>query len=134
MLYVLYAAILAPALTLILLFFKEHHAKVLWMLPLTCIPLIAVVSQAAPARACMRLVEESARINYRWTSPLAFTGVGVFSRHTPGTLGIDFYEGDVIELQNGFGAWLRHNYKCEYGTHTRMVIQVYTRQGRLSAH
>lgn len=78
--------------------------------------------------ACSPQIEAQARLDYRWTATLTrLSGARWRNRDA----GIIAYDGDAIELQNGFGAWVRHAYQCDYNTATGAVERVYVRPGRV---
>lgn len=78
---------------------------------------------------CSIAVEQLAKYDFRWTD----TGYETkFDRvlwiREPYVIG---YRGDKIQFQNGFGAWVRHNYLCEFDTSTEKATGVVASPGRL---
>ncbi len=63
---------------------------------------------------CSRLIERSAQYDYDWTAGLLQSRYRsiVWSGSTI------TYTGNEIKMQNGFGAWRRMSYACEYDTRT----------------
>ncbi|MBP0447790.1 hypothetical protein J8J14_23885 [Roseomonas sp. SSH11] len=82
---------------------------------------------ADAGRACEPLIQASARTDYRWTT--SFTRFSRFGWGDQGA-GIVNYAGDEIEMQNGFGNWVRHTYHCAYDTQTGRATNFTVRAGR----
>lgn len=80
--------------------------------------------------ACDEPVSRLARLNYRWVDGWM---EGKFShfRWRDRDEGIVTFIGDRIEFQNGFGAWIRHTYECDYDPEREVVLEVRARQGFL---
>ena len=72
-------------------------------------------------RPCQLAIENLALYDYEWTDGLLGTKFDRFSwkdRKT-GTLA---YRGSEIKFQNGFGAWQRLSYWCDYDPNTQTVL------------
>lgn len=70
---------------------------------------------------CARLVERWAKYDYEWTNGWTqpkFRLWGWANREE----GILRYTGDHIKFQNGFGAWQRMYYACDYNTETGYAL------------
>lgn len=80
--------------------------------------------------ACEQPVSRLARLNYRWVDGWM---EGKFShfRWRDRDEGVVTFIGDRIEFQNGFGAWIRHTYECDYDPKREVVLDVRGRQGFL---
>lgn len=79
---------------------------------------------------CQEPVERLANYTSRWTDG---TLESKFSRFRwlnkdEGTL---TFIGDKIEFQNGFGAYQKHIYECDYNPELQQVIEVRARPGQL---
>jgi hypothetical protein len=70
--------------------------------------------QSRAMGACDKAVERLAQHDYRWVAR-GWTG-GRYSRVVPASSTVLMLAGDQIELQNGFGNWIRHKYICTYDT------------------
>ncbi|WP_458096181.1 hypothetical protein [Roseomonas sp. WA12] len=82
----------------------------------------------AATSACRPLVESSASRDYRWTAWIEKFSHYRWANQAAGTV---VYIGDEIEMQNGFGAWMRHTYACEFDTSTRTARVINVRAGRI---
>ena len=72
---------------------------------------------------CARLVESWAKYDYEWTdgwTEKKFDLWGWADRD----VGILRYTGEQIKFQNGFGAWQRMYYVCDYNTETEQAVAV----------
>lgn len=78
---------------------------------------------------CQQAVERKARYDYEWID-----GWGLkFPLTLPGKQSDSaIYAGDRIKLQNGFGAWQRHTYLCEFDVKRERVVEVHIRAGRIN--
>lgn len=80
--------------------------------------------------ACRLPIEKLAINDYQWTDNIFD---GFFSRvhwkDQPN--GIVTYVGDDIKFQNGFGAWVRSIYECDFDTKTESAVAVRAFPGRL---
>jgi hypothetical protein len=45
--------------------------------------------------------------------------------------GVITFIGDEVQFQNGFGAWIRHNYTCDFDPATKTVTNVQVNEGKL---
>lgn len=79
---------------------------------------------------CKRAVESLAKYDHRWIDG-AFDLK--FPRYGWGDAAKERirYVGDSIELQNGFGGWVRHNYVCVYAPTLDLVVDASVTPGRL---
>ena len=80
---------------------------------------------------CVPAVERLAVNTFRW-----LVGTGMFEwrfTHTRATTvpNVTTHLGDEIEFQNGFGAWVRHVYECDFDHSRQAVVAARARQGRL---
>ena len=79
---------------------------------------------------CKRPVEKLAKNDFQWTTSgfldLEFSRAMV-DKDRPRVL---LLGGDKIKFQNGFGAWIRHKYICEFDTATREVLNVAAEPGQ----
>lgn len=80
---------------------------------------------------CRIPIERSARLNSRWTDGIFSTPMFSSLRWASRNSGVVTYLGDAIEMQNGFGAWIVHNYECEFDTIRSAVRRTTVRAGRL---
>jgi len=78
------------------------------------------------ATYCGVAVEQLARVDFKWTS-----WMGRF-RGNPSNVGDGtiMFSGDEIEMQNGFGNWIRHKYVCVYDPIAKKVVDVGAEPGR----
>lgn len=79
---------------------------------------------------CEMAVEKLAKYSFRWKKEHfqpALTNVKWLDKGKK-TLS---YLGDNVEFQNGFGAWQRQTYRCDYNPLAREVINVVVQPGRL---
>lgn len=80
--------------------------------------------------ACKGPVERLAKYTARWTDgtfDLKFSHY----RWKDQTKGTVTYIGDKIEFQNGFGAYQKHIYECDFDPATDAVLEVRARPGQL---
>ena len=92
----------------------------------------ALAGDRTPAAICETAIESKAQYAYRWTNGFlerrfdtVFTDV-IDQGVTKG-----MYEGDHIELQNGFGAWQPHVYECLVDLKAERILLVHVEPGRL---
>ena len=80
--------------------------------------------------ACEEHIEDLSLYAHEWTD--GWLGVK-FSRFRwrDRDAGAVTYMGDEIQFQNGFGAWVRHRYWCDYDTLGKSAISVRAEPGRL---
>jgi len=72
--------------------------------------------------ACVRPVERLAKNNFQWLNEWPYPK---FSHLRLGpVLGSMTVIGERIKFQNGFGAWIIHNYECDFDTRTKTVLAV----------
>jgi hypothetical protein len=79
--------------------------------------------------ACQPWVERMAKNDFQWTDPWYEGKFGRF-RWQDKTNGTITYVGDKIKFQNGFGAWVRSMYECDYNFRTKSVADVRVRPGQ----
>ena len=80
---------------------------------------------------CGPAVERLTANTFRW---LVDTGIFEwrFTHTRPTNVpNVTTHLGDGIEFQNGFGAWVRHVYECDFDHSREAVVAVRARQGRL---
>ncbi len=73
-------------------------------------------------RPCQLVIEQLARYDYEWTDGWGskFKKMAWKDRKA----GILTYFGSEIKFQNGFGAWQKMSYACDYDTNTEKVLDV----------
>ena len=79
---------------------------------------------------CQPKIEKEA-YDFRWDGGGWFGGV-YFTGWRERSDGKIDYAGDNLELQNGFGNWIRHTYSCTYDPSTSQITNVLVWRGRLS--
>lgn len=79
---------------------------------------------------CAGPVEKLAKYSARWTDGLLEPKFSHF-RWLNKQQGTITYIGDKIEFQNGFGAFQKHVYECDYHPETKKVLDVRARPGQL---
>jgi hypothetical protein len=79
---------------------------------------------------CRRPVEGLARIDFRWTNGWLTPRFSRF-RWRNEEAGVITYIGSEIELQNGFGNWVRHRYECDFDTLAQRPVEVRAAPGRV---
>lgn len=80
---------------------------------------------------CVAAVEKLANYTSRWvdgTLEMKFPRFRFGSKENKTVI----YTGDAIEFQNGFGAFQRHVYFCEYNPLTGTVVKAIANPGRLT--
>lgn len=82
---------------------------------------------------CISQIEASARYQARWVDnwgelkfPKYFKPGSTQGYHSH----VIGYGGDMIELQNGFGAWQRHSYICWFDTVSNKILSIEITPGR----
>lgn len=80
--------------------------------------------------ACRRWVERLAKNDFQWTDGWLETKFSHY-RWKIKTKGIVTYIGDKIKYQNGFGAWIRHTYECDFDTESKRIVDVRAKPGQL---
>ena len=78
-------------------------------------------------RRCSKAVEALAKYSHRWTGDTKYPRM----RWGDKARGRFVLVGDGIEFQNGFGAWQRSIYQCEYDPALEKVTNVVAEAGRL---
>lgn len=79
------------------------------------------------AFACQEHIERQAKYDYEWVD-----GWGLkMTRYIRKNSTTITYMGDRIKLQNGFGAWARYIYMCDYQPDGDRVVSVLMKAGRL---
>lgn len=77
--------------------------------------------------ACQPLIENSARYNYEWTDGWLGAKLTRF-RWKKRKAGLISYYGDKVKFQNGFGAWVRMAYWCDYNPASKTAsVRVFQR-------
>lgn len=79
---------------------------------------------------CRHAVESLAKYNHRWIDGALDLKFPRFGWGDAAKERIR-YVGDSIELQNGFGGWVRHNYVCVYAPALDLVVDASAKPGRL---
>ncbi|WP_164707274.1 zinc ribbon domain-containing protein [Metapseudomonas otitidis] len=79
---------------------------------------------------CKRPVESLAKYNARWTDGVLDMKFSHY-RWKDQAKGTVTYIGDKIEFQNGFGAYQKHIYECDFDPSTVTVLDVRARPGQL---
>jgi hypothetical protein len=79
---------------------------------------------------CRQFIEHLAKNDFQWTDEWYQPK---FSHYRWGDRdrGIITYIGDRIKLQNGFGAWIRSTYECDYDTQAKKVIDARAWAGQI---
>jgi hypothetical protein len=81
------------------------------------------------SRECRRAIEPKARYDFRWTDGLLesklprarwSTRHDIVQRFGPKR--VIEYQGNALQLQNGFGAWARVTYECDFDPVTERLI------------
>jgi len=78
---------------------------------------------------CMVRVQSVAKIDYKWTNGFlepSFNRWFWRSRED----GVVTFSGNEIAFQNGFGAWIRHSYECDYDVDHKGVVDIRVSAGR----
>lgn len=79
--------------------------------------------QSAGGLACESLVEDQALYSARWTDGLAESKFSKVALQAPTYKSFRLL-GDKVEFQNGFGAWQRMRYTCEYDPINELALTV----------
>jgi hypothetical protein len=89
----------------------------------------ALVNDVDVTLGCERQIERLARYSFRWTNSWA---EGKFPRARWVNSGLSMeLIGGFLELQNGFGAWQPHIYRCTVDATTHGIADVRAEPGRL---
>lgn len=76
--------------------------------------------------ACRSLVERLAKYDFEWTDGWLETKFPSYLTSTKAPY-ILTVSGDKIKFQNGFGAWQRQSYYCDYDVKNAQALQAYVR-------
>ena len=76
--------------------------------------------------ACRSLVERLAKYDFEWTDGWLETKFPSYLTSTKAPY-ILTVSGDKIKFQNGFGAWQRQSYYCDYDVKNGQALQAYVR-------
>ncbi|MBD9483884.1 zinc ribbon domain-containing protein [Pseudomonas sp. PDM14] len=79
---------------------------------------------------CKDHVEKLGKFSARWTDGTFETKFSHF-RWANEAQGIVTFIGDKIEFQNGFGAFQKHIYECDFNPTTNAILDVRARPGQL---
>lgn len=79
---------------------------------------------------CRTGVERAARIDFKWNDGILEPKFSHY-RWKNRDRGILTFIGDKVQFQNGFGAWIRHTYECDYDPANKTVLGVRAREGKL---
>jgi hypothetical protein len=79
---------------------------------------------------CMQRVEMLAKYEVEWDTGFSTTNF-VPVAWAPDAKAVVVYVGDNVKFQNGFGAFLRHNYRCSFDTTRGIVVDLDVAPGRL---
>lgn len=71
--------------------------------------------------ACADAVQSVAKWDYEWTDTWTEPKFSRYRWKDKGT-GVITYTGDKLKLQNGFGAWKRADYSCDYDPASKTVV------------
>lgn len=83
---------------------------------------------------CPDLIEREARYDIRWTNHLfqsRFLPLAQWHGKDGHDKGLVDFEGDTVQLQNGFGAWQNYYYICTFDIAKKQIVQLKLRPGRL---
>lgn len=80
--------------------------------------------------ACTYVIEHSVKWDFQWTGGWLTPKYPYRIWHDKTHKAIDFI-GDELKLQNGFGAWSRHVYRCTFDVASKSVVDLKVEQGRL---
>lgn len=79
---------------------------------------------------CQRTIEGMARYDFEWTDGW-LGGKFTHFRWKNQKKGIVTYIGDEIKMQNGFGAWQKQIYSCDFDPSTDLVLDANVEAGRI---
>lgn len=79
---------------------------------------------------CQKPVESMAKYDFEWTDGWLEPKFSHFRWDNKGKLWVT-YIGDKIKFQNGFGAWQRYRYECDFDTMNDVVLDVRAQPGRI---
>jgi hypothetical protein len=88
-------------------------------------------NDAAASVYCKDEVEKLAQYSARWTKEGMFSVRFSHFRWLNRDIGTLTYIGDMIQFQNGFGAYQNYIYECDFDAATNRVLDVRARPGRL---
>lgn len=80
--------------------------------------------------SCYRMVEKMAKWDVEWTDGLLDPKFSHYRWLDIGN-GVVTYIGDKAKFQNGFGAWQRVVYECDYNPASEQILDVRIRAGHL---
>jgi hypothetical protein len=80
-------------------------------------------------KACAPQIEAWAKYDYAWDTSTAEARFTRAILHNNGKQ--VSYLGDAIKFQNGFGAWVRHSYSCNFDVASKSVVKLVVNEGRL---
>jgi hypothetical protein len=79
---------------------------------------------------CKKAIADMAKYDIKWTDRTEFQYVNKYARMD----GYVLLSGDNAQAQNGFGNWIRVNYKCLYDPTSKRVIEATMNNGRLPSN
>lgn len=79
---------------------------------------------------CKEPIEKQALHSIRWDDDWSHPMFARLAWHDQAA-GVITFMGDRVEFQNGFGAFTRFTYACDYDTALKTVVEVRTFEGRL---
>lgn len=82
------------------------------------------------AVTCRPFVERMAKNDFQWADSWIEPKFSHY-RWKNKDKGVVTYIGDKIKYQNGYGAWVRHIYECDYSTSLKTILDVRARPGQL---
>jgi hypothetical protein len=82
------------------------------------------------AFACRPWVERMAKNDFQWTDHWYEGKFDRFRWHDK-SHDVITYVGDKIKFQNGFGAWVRSKYECDYNFRKKSVADIRVEAGQL---
>lgn len=84
----------------------------------------------AAEAACKRQIERRARFDHEWTDSWTKPTFSFFAWRDEAA-GVMTYFGDQLKLQNGFGAWAKMSYSCDFDMDAGIAVAVTISEGRL---
>ncbi len=82
------------------------------------------------ATSCVVPIQRMAQYDFEWVDGITDMKLSHF-RWLDQKAGTVTYIGDKIKFQNGFGAWQRYVYECDYDPERELVLNVRASAGRL---
>lgn len=101
----------------------------------TNINCIGPMFRSKAEKECSEEIERGAKFDIRWKNGTLESRfpIAEFPDETAiASLGVVRYRGDLVMFQNGYSAWSRYVYWCDYDTKTEKVIEVQAVRGRLT--